>query len=132
MASAPPESTAHRRDLPAERSTRPHGPARPGTAIPSQHHGHRVGPRRRDLHRPLVDGYRRWLDRQQQRVTADAEIGRYVDVANDALDAAGQVADRLERAVTLLRVDARAREAFRFANQAMARQRVRSELVRRR
>ena len=42
------------------------------------------------------------------------------------------VADRLDRAVELLATNPQAREAFRFANQAMARQRVRSELVRRR
>jgi hypothetical protein len=42
------------------------------------------------------------------------------------------IADRLDRAIDLLRDDGLAREAFRFANQAMARQRVRGELVRRR
>ena len=40
------------------------------------------------------------------------------------------VADRLDRAIDLLRDSGLAREAFRFANQAMALQRIRSELVR--
>ena len=53
-------------------------------------------------------------------------------MAEPALERAREVADRLERAIELLRDNAQAREAFRFANQAMASQRVRSELVRRR
>ena len=43
---------------------------------------------------------------------------------------ARSIADRLDRAIDLLRDNGVAREAFRFANQAMALQRVRSELVR--
>jgi hypothetical protein len=82
--------------------------------------------------RPLLEGYRRWLDRQAAAVDVDPEVGRFRDVAEPALGRAREVADRLDRAVDLLRDDPQAREAFRFANQAMARQRVRSELVRRR
>ncbi len=82
--------------------------------------------------RPLVDGYRRWLDGQASRIDNETEIARFADVARPALQRAREVADQLERAVEMLRVNAQAREAFRFANQAMARQRVRSELVRRR
>ncbi len=82
--------------------------------------------------RPLVDGYRRWLETQAPRIDNDPEVARFAEVARPALQRAREVADRLERAVELLHVNAQAREAFRFANQAMARQRVRSELVRRR
>lgn len=85
---------------------------------------------------PLVTGYRTWLAQQRHRVEHpegdDLEIEGFARVAAGALDDADEVADRLERAVELLRTDGLAREAFRFANQAMARQRVRSELVRRR
>lgn len=81
---------------------------------------------------PLVTGYRAWLANQRERITADSEIARWTDVATGAANRADQVADRLERAVELLHTDAKAREAFRFANQAMASQRIRSELVRRR
>jgi hypothetical protein len=81
--------------------------------------------------RPLVGGYRSWLDAQQQRL-GDPEIARYGDAGAHAVAGARALADRLERAIDLLRDDAQAREAFRFANQAMALQRVRSELVRRR
>ena len=80
--------------------------------------------------RPLVSGYRRWLTTQASRVTSDAEIAAYAPAGALALEEAERIADRLDRAVDLLRDDGLAREAFRFANQAMARQRVRGELVR--
>jgi Helicase conserved C-terminal domain len=82
--------------------------------------------------RPLVDGYRRWLDDQDARIDDDPEIARFADVARPAMQRARAVADRLDRSVDLLAANPQAREAFRFANQAMARQRVRSEIVRRR
>ena len=82
--------------------------------------------------RPLVEGYSRWLDTQEELLGSDPEIVRYREVAGPALTEAREIAERLDRSVDLLRDDPRAREAFRFANQAMARQRVRSELVRRR
>ena len=80
--------------------------------------------------RPLVEGYSRWLDGQETRLTDDPEVARYAEVAVPAFGRARQVAERLGRAVELLHQDPLAREAFRFANQAMARQRVRTEVVR--
>lgn len=79
--------------------------------------------------RPLVTGYREWLIAQRARAD-DPEILRYAPAGPDAIADALEIADRLDRAVDLLRDDGLAREAFRFANQAMARQRVRSEVVR--
>ncbi|WP_081701641.1 DISARM system helicase DrmA [Rhodococcus sp. JG-3] len=81
--------------------------------------------------RPLATGYRRWLADQRERLD-DSEIRRYRPAGAIALDTADTMADRLDRAITLLRDDPHAREAFRFANQAMALQRVRSEMVRER
>ena len=60
---------------------------------------------------------------------ADPEVARYAPAGEQALEQARNVADRLERAIDMLRDNGVAREAFRFANQAMALQRVRSELV---
>lgn len=80
--------------------------------------------------RPLVSGYRRWLDQQEARFTDDAEVALYEEVGRGALERARELADRLDRAITLLYENGTAREAFRFANQAMALQRVRGELVR--
>jgi Lhr-like helicase len=79
--------------------------------------------------RPLVTGYRRWLDGQEERL-ADPEVARYGTAGPMALARARDVSERLERAIDMLRDNAVAREAFRFANQAMALQRVRSEVVR--
>lgn len=80
---------------------------------------------------PLVAGYRKWLGEQEKRLS-ESEIARYAPAGEDALEVARAVADRLERAIKLLADDGRAREAFRFANQAMALQRVRGEVSRRR
>ncbi|QKW39929.1 helicase [Actinomadura sp. NAK00032] len=82
--------------------------------------------------RPLAAGYRTWLTTQATRLAQDPEIARYADAAERALKDAKDMADRLDRAIKLLNENGVAREAFRFANQAMARQRVRSELVRER
>ena len=80
--------------------------------------------------RPLVIGYRTWLGEQDDRLRADPELAAYGRAGAEAIRVAREVADRLERAVDLLRDSGIAREAFRFANQAMALQRVRSEVVR--
>jgi hypothetical protein len=79
--------------------------------------------------RPLVTGYGRWLDEQQDRL-AEPEVARYAPAGEHALERARAVGGRLERAIDMLRENGIAREAFRFANQAMALQRVRSEVVR--
>ncbi|MGI8492322.1 MAG: DISARM system helicase DrmA [Acidimicrobiales bacterium] len=82
--------------------------------------------------RPLVSGYRSWLQQSEAEAASDPEVTRYGPAASRLLDDARAVADRLDRAIDLLRDNPMAREAFRFANQAMALQRVRSEVVRRR
>lgn len=80
--------------------------------------------------RPLVAGYRAWLDAQEVRAASDPEVARYGLAAGQMLSRAREMADRLDRAIDLLRDHPMAREAFRFANQAMALQRVRTEVVR--
>ncbi|HEX3426402.1 MAG TPA: DISARM system helicase DrmA [Acidimicrobiales bacterium] len=80
--------------------------------------------------RPLVSGYRTWLDVQRSRLGSDAEVRLYDPAGPQMLELAEGIAGRLERAIDLLRDDPMAREAFRFANQAMALQRVRTEVVR--
>ncbi len=80
--------------------------------------------------RPLVDGYRAWLDGQAARADTDPEVARFGPAAGQMIATARGLADRLDRAVDLLRDDPTARDAFRFANRAMADQRVRSEVTR--
>jgi hypothetical protein len=79
--------------------------------------------------RPIATGYRAWLIAQQGRLE-DPEIRRYEPAGRQAVGLAFSLADRLDRAIDMLRDDGVAREAFRFANQAMALQRVRSEVTR--
>ena len=52
--------------------------------------------------RPMVDGYRQWIDGQAARIDVDAEVGRFSEVARPAVERARRVADRLERAIELL------------------------------
>ena len=80
--------------------------------------------------RPLVTGYREWLDAQQARLARTRRSRGTRPPGEQALERRARWRTRLDRAIELLRDDGIAREAFRFANQAMALQRVRSEVVR--
>lgn len=71
----------------------------------------------------LVDDYTAWIDDQRARV-GKAVVG-YDAPANDALDRCKATLERLRAGLKVLLYDAKALEAFRFANRAMAHQRVR-------
>lgn len=71
----------------------------------------------------LVDDYASWIDEQRARV--GREITGYDVPANEALDRCKTTLERLRAGLKVLISDAKALEAFRFANRAMARQRVR-------
>jgi hypothetical protein len=74
---------------------------------------------------PLAAGYRVWLDRQEARIADPAShLAGYAQDAADALAAARQAADRIERGIQLLAEDETALAAFRFANWAMYLQRI--------
>lgn len=75
--------------------------------------------------RPLADAYDAWLDLQQKRVDDKEEgLEEHVGATAIALTAARTAARRLRTGIELLGVDHVAAEAFRFANEAMWRQRV--------
>jgi hypothetical protein len=71
----------------------------------------------------LVDDYAVWIDEQRKRV--GTEITGYDAPANDALGSCKTTLERLRAGLKVLFSDSMALEAFRFANRAMARQRVR-------
>ncbi|MCW5968506.1 MAG: DISARM system helicase DrmA [Blastocatellales bacterium] len=71
----------------------------------------------------LVDDYAAWIDDQRARV--GKEITGYDAPANEALDRCKTTLERLRAGLKMLLADPKALEAFRFANRAMARQRVR-------
>ncbi|WP_242333109.1 DISARM system helicase DrmA [Anaeromyxobacter sp. SG66] len=71
----------------------------------------------------LVDDYAAWIDDQRTRV--GTEITGYDATANEALSRCKTTLERLQAGLKVLLADPKALEAFRFANRAMARQRVR-------
>jgi len=74
---------------------------------------------------PLADAYGAWLDRQQARIDAGGpDLAGHEEAANASLVSARGTLERLRRGINLLRTDAVAAEAFRFANRAMWLQRV--------
>lgn len=77
--------------------------------------------------RPLVDGYREWLDKQ---VELAAQLpGHLREIADESIAEAGLVVDRLEAGLELLKSNPQALQAFRFMNRTMRDQRTRSQIA---
>jgi hypothetical protein len=83
--------------------------------------------------RPLVDGYRSWIDRQRATAADPARrLDDYRSEARQALADTREAADRISAGIALLAADPTARRAFGFANRAMYLQRVRTVVAARR
>ena len=74
--------------------------------------------------RTLVDDYELWIAEQEARV--GTEIVGHDQPSKDAIGRCKTALERLRAGIAVVLADANALEAFRFANRAMARQRVRS------
>jgi hypothetical protein len=74
--------------------------------------------------RDLADDYGKWIDEQRARIGFN--ITGHDAQAHAALDRCKEIENRLEEGLAVLVNDDRALKAFRFANVAMARQRVHS------
>ncbi|HXH74057.1 MAG TPA: DISARM system helicase DrmA [Bacteriovoracaceae bacterium] len=72
----------------------------------------------------LTTDYESWIKEQSKRIKT--ELANYEERANEALDSCSQVLDRLKDGINALATDTKALEAFRFANNAMSLQRVKS------
>ena len=72
----------------------------------------------------LTDDYEAWIGEQRARIGRDV-VG-YDNVARQAMDRCGEVLKRLREGIATLERDDKALAAFRFANRAMAMQRVHS------
>lgn len=72
----------------------------------------------------LVDDYAAWIEERRARISIDAK--GYESSATAALDRCEDVLGRLREGIAVLKSDDKALEAFRFANRAMASQRVHS------
>jgi hypothetical protein len=76
---------------------------------------------------PLVSGYRSWIERQRSRIDAPGSgLAPFRETASHHLEIASRMADRIEAGISLLARNADAADAFRFANEAMWRQRTRT------
>lgn len=76
---------------------------------------------------PLVTAYAVWIEKQAQRIYNPNEgLTDYQDVAEDAIKNCDRTLQRIQSGLTLLQTNPEAAEAFRFMNQAMHLQRLRS------
>lgn len=73
----------------------------------------------------LTRDYAEWIDEQRARVGHDV-VG-YDEQSQQAMDRCQDICGRLQQGIDTLQSDEKALAAFRFANQAMATQRVRSQ-----
>ncbi|CZH02565.1 DISARM system helicase DrmA [Legionella pneumophila serogroup 1] len=72
----------------------------------------------------LTDDYGMWITEQRERIGKD--IKGYDSPASNAIVRCSQILERLKEGIDVLEVDEKALQAFRFANSAMALQRIRS------
>ena len=79
--------------------------------------------------RPLADGYREWLDQQDQRLISDPTLAEHGVAARSNLDAAREAAARIAAGIDLLAADENAWRAWQVANLAMALQREHTEIA---
>lgn len=77
---------------------------------------------------PLATGYESWLEEQESRLTSDPDLAAHQHAGNASIEDGWQAAQRIRAGIELLIDDAVALEAFRFANEAMALQRVHTEI----
>lgn len=74
--------------------------------------------------RRLTDDYAAWIAQQVARIPQ--ELPAYAEEASEAMDRCERIRTRLVEGILMIEEKPEALEAFRFANRAMARQRVRS------
>lgn len=79
--------------------------------------------------RPLADGYREWLDQQNERLASDPTLAEHSVPAASHLNAAREAAARIAAGIDLLAADEKAWQAWQFANMAMAMQREHTEIA---
>lgn len=84
--------------------------------------------------RRLPDLYERWIDGQEKRIDAETDLQTHAEAAREVIRKARRALGRLREGCDVLEQSAQARDAFRFGNEAMADQRIRSTyaLLRRR
>ena len=79
--------------------------------------------------RPLADGYREWLDQQEERLLSDPTLAEHAVAAVSHLNAAREAAGRIAAGIELLAGDENAWQAWQFTNLSMAMQREHTEIA---
>lgn len=79
---------------------------------------------------PLADGYASWLAEQAATLDTDPTLAGHREAAEDALYEANLVAAAIREGIALLDEGSDALAAFRFANDSMAEQRLRTDAIR--
>lgn len=75
----------------------------------------------------LITAYQTWIEQQTRRISNLNEgLADYQDVAQETIQKCNRTLKRIEAGLILLQTDPNAAEAFRFMNQAMYLQRIRS------
>jgi hypothetical protein len=77
---------------------------------------------------PLAGAYESWLDVQRHRLESEADLATHAKAGDAAINDGHEAARRIRAGIELLATTPMALEAFRFANEAMALQRVHSEI----
>jgi hypothetical protein len=76
---------------------------------------------------PLADAYEAWITEQESRLASPSpDLVPYIQSAESSLETCRITLGRIRDGINLLATDEKAAAAFRFANQAMAHQRIRS------
>jgi len=76
---------------------------------------------------PLADAYEEWIAEQEDLVASPTpDLVPYIQSASSAMETCRVTLGRIRDGINMLAADEKAAEAFRFANQAMAQQRIRS------
>jgi hypothetical protein len=77
---------------------------------------------------PLPQAYGAWIDEQEQRLRTGGDgLSTHAQTGAEVIEVARRACARIEAGIALLAAEQTARDAFRFANRAMALQRVRSQ-----
>jgi hypothetical protein len=80
---------------------------------------------------PLADAYEAWITEQEAHVSSPSpDLVPYIHSAASALETCRTTLGRIRDGINLLATDEKAAEAFRFANEAMAYQRIRTIFTR--
>ena len=77
---------------------------------------------------PLAAGYESWLADRETQLASDADLSAHQQAGKASITDGGQAVDRIRAGIELLASDDLGREAFQFASEAMALQRVHTEI----